>query len=93
MRRKASTFGEQHTEQNEEKPSMPHFPLEGTFIFAHRPFGLKIFCYILTATQIIFDNAIHKTCNRNDLFLQLALHSAAAVLQLSYLSTATSWVW
>lgn len=43
---------------------MPHSPLEGTFIFARRQFGLKIFCYILTGIQMIFDIATHKTCNR-----------------------------
>jgi len=78
--------------ENEEKPIMPHFPLEGTFIFAHRPFGLKTCCYLLTGIQMIFDKATHKTCNRNDLFPQLALDLAAVVLQLCCLSTATSWV-
>lgn len=43
---------------------MPHSSPEGTFIFAHRQFGLKIFCYILTGIQMIFDIATHKTCNR-----------------------------
>lgn len=43
---------------------MPHAPLEGTFIFARRQFGPKIFCSILTGIQMIFDIATHKTCNR-----------------------------
>lgn len=43
---------------------MPHSPLEGTFIFACRQFGLKIFCFVLTGIQMIFDIATHKTFNR-----------------------------
>lgn len=71
---------------------MPHFPLEDKFIFAHRLLGLKIFRYVLTGTQMILDNTTHKARNKDDLFLWIALHSAAVVLQLCYLSAATSWV-
>lgn len=41
---------------------------------------------------MILDNTTHKARNKDDLFLWIALHSAAVVLQLCYLSAATSWV-